>query len=857
MAYAGIDRKRFAQLLEWGTDDDELRRFFADSRVQLIHKGAKVQNLPHGKAARVRVLTQGLPPPTDRLLQKWCAENLTMLDPEPVAELVAALRMYEDVGESPPEDEAKRLARSCLVHLFAADPAPELMSFLKPPQKGSAADMPEAKDAPVMPLSGPSADALPAALGKALVALAEGKDPDEHLSSLSPTMASFMAGLHAVRSGRDDEAKVALEALDSQPEPSGFLAEYLGRNVAARARASSAPRGLQMLRFSEPDESASFDFDRDEVIAICTKDFPESAVFVRPFAVRAASGVWISLARDGEREKLFASSGDLIAFSGGRDVPRQPKRGEIGIWRAAENRNSGPTHRTNFHIASEKTPVYEVRDVPFASTEYDSVREYIKHQIEVGGPALARTSLFILRDELVIGCPPGKDLARDEGFDTGLPCWRIITAFRFEGRMLVPGPLPPSETYECEALGSSLRKLFASGTTGSDKPTKAQVRKLQELLASGELQLNAARAARLQAELGAIEEHDAAMAVLLDQVMRDPGIASRVDELVQAKVEELVAKKEQLRKSVEQLERQQSELVELRRQAEKEQKAIAPTVAKAIRAAFDKARGDALGTLSQVAVFKALIDEMVERPVMPANTMPVAPERSVAIGRAITVRAADVSSTPVIETLRALGVTPKCARAIEAVGKLAHECGLILIVDGLAARIAAESWMSGGAGIGKVLECGIGVTDDSLVRAAMADAPETLAVLDANLSPLDVYARPLIDIVQRRLSGTGAAGNATKILMSMSGGVAALPLPLVVESISLRVSLDRIPAFIQEGDVAARLEEIATSDELGGWFARIWKPAGGRVLNCLRSMPLDDAAFALSVLEAAQVESTA
>ena len=79
MAYAGIDRKRFAQLLEWGTDDDELRRFFTDTRVQLIQKGAKVQNLPHGKPARVRMLTHGLPLGTDRLLQTWCAENLTML----------------------------------------------------------------------------------------------------------------------------------------------------------------------------------------------------------------------------------------------------------------------------------------------------------------------------------------------------------------------------------------------------------------------------------------------------------------------------------------------------------------------------------------------------------------------------------------------------------------------------------------------------------------------------------------------------------------------------------------------------------------------------------------------------------
>ena len=140
MAYAGIDKKRFAQLLEWGTDEDELRRFFADTRVQLILKRAKVQNLPHGKPARVRMLTHGLPSGTDRLLQKWCAENLTMLDPEPVADVVSTLRLYEDAGESPPEAETKRLARSCLVRLFENKPAPELMAFLRPAQAGSAAE---------------------------------------------------------------------------------------------------------------------------------------------------------------------------------------------------------------------------------------------------------------------------------------------------------------------------------------------------------------------------------------------------------------------------------------------------------------------------------------------------------------------------------------------------------------------------------------------------------------------------------------------------------------------------------------------------------------------------------------------
>lgn len=854
MAYAGIDRKRFARLLEWGTDDDELRRFFTDTRVQLIQKGAKVQNLPHGKPARVRMLTHGLPSSTDRILQKWCAENLTMLDPEPVTDLLSTLRLYEDAGESPPEGEAKRLARSCLVRLFEENPAPELMSFLKPAQAGSAAEPPEARDVSVLPENAPSAEPLPAALAAALVALAEGRDPDEHLSSLSPPIASFVAGLHALQSGRDEEAKVALEALDAQPKARAALAEYAGRIAATNARTSSAPRGLQLLRFSDPKESVSFDFDRDEVIAICTKDFPESSVFVRPFAIRSASGSWGSFSSDTDRENLFYSSGDLIAFSGGRDGQKQPSRGEIGIWRVAENKNSDPTHRTNFHIASEKTPVYEVRNVPFASTEYDSVRGYIKHQIEVGGAALAKTLLFMLRDELIVGCPSGKDLTKDEGFESGLPCWRALPAFRFEGRMLVPGPLPAAETYECETLGSSLRKLLAKEKVGADKPTKAQVRKLQELLASGEARLNAARAARLRAELNAIDEHEEAMTILLEEVMRDPRITARVEELVQARVDTLIASKEQLRKAIELLEKQQAELVEQRRQTEKEQRAVAPSVAKAIRAAFDKARGDALGTLGQVAVFKALIDELVERPVAPAIGVATLPVRPGVSGDAMSVREMDGNCTSMSETLPALGVTPKCARAIQVVGQLAHECGLILIIDGLAARIAAESWLGGIAGTGKVLECGIGITDDSVVRAVVAEAPDVIAILDANLSPMDVYARPLVDAVQRRLSGAGGTTRATKMLMSVSSGVAALPIPAVVESVSLRVSLDRIPTFLQESDVASRLEEMAACDKDIGWFLRIWKPAGIRLLNHFRSLPLDDAALALSVLAAARLD---
>lgn len=851
MTYSGIERRRFAQLLEWGTDEDELRRFFSDTRLQLIQKGAKVQNPPHGKSARVRMLAQGLRPETDRVVQKWFSEHLKMLDPKPVDDLLGELRLYEDAGESPPEDEAKRLARSCLVHLFSNDPPADLMSFLRPAQAGGATEPPEAKEAPNPMANGQSSDTLSGGLGRALVALAEGRDPDEFLSSLPPTTAAFVAGVQAVRSDRYDDVQIAMEALSYQQEARTLLAEYAARRTSARS--SGPASGLQMLNFARPDEAFSFNFDRDEVLAVCTRDYPETTVFLHPSAIRTADGSWLDLSSNAYREKLFYSSGDLIAFPGGRDTPRQPKRGEIGIWRVAENKGSNTGHRTNFHIASEKTLVYEVRDVPFDSSNHDAVREYIKHVFGERG-AVITPLLFLLRDQLIVGCPAGKDLTREEGFDAGLPCWHTLSAFRFEGRTFIPGPLPPSELYECEALASSLRKLFAGEYWDTDKPTRALTRKLQDLISSGRPKLSSERAARLRAELATIEEHEGAMAVLLDEVMRDPRVGAQVDSLVQAKVDVLVAQKEELRKSIQQLEQKQTELLEVRRQAEREQRAVAPAIGKAIRGAFDKARADVLGTLGEVAVFKTLIDELIERPAPPPVAGTTSPQPRPADSRdgVSIIRSSIPGLRSMAETFRALGVTPKAARAIEAVGTMARECGLMLIVDGLAGRVAAEAWLSDGEKPGRVLECGFGETDDRAVRAALGDAPVALAILDANLSPFDVYARPLIDAVLRRLAGIRDQAFETRVVLSMADGAVALPLPAVAESLSLQVYLDRIPVFLQENEAEAWLEEIEETEEPVEWFAKLWKPAKTKVFNYLRTLPVEEAAVILAALEAPQ-----
>lgn len=855
MAYAGIETKRLAQLLELGTDDEELRRFFAESRVQLIQKGAKVQNLPHGKSNRIRVLTQGLPRATDKIVQKWFSENVTMLDPEPISEAVNQLRLYEELGESPPEDEARRLSRTCLVHLFLSAPPAELLEFLKPTQVEAVTEQWETKEGE-LPADGRRADlSFSESLARALIALAEGQDPDEHLSSLPFATAALIAGLYAISVQKDTDTQSALDSMEAHPEARELLSAYATRRANARARATAAPVGLQIVKPAEADDSTQFDIDRDEVLAVCTKDAPETKVFLQPLALRVGAS-WLFLSNADVRERIFWASGNVMAFAG-RHYPRQPRRRELGIWHVAKNEFARPTDRTTFHISSDKSPVYEVRTVPFASTDYDGVREFIMHHAGLSGLETIRTTLFLLRDDLIVGCPIGKDVSQDGGFEAGLPSWRALQAFRFEGRLLVPGPLPPpAGSYECESLASSLRKLVAADGTSTDRLTRAQSRRLQDLITSGAARLNAARADRLRAELQLIEEQDEAKAVLLDAVMNQPKISEEVSRHVQERVNKLVAEKEDLLKSIEEQKRMLASATEDRKRAEKDQRAMAPAVAKAIRVAFDRARHEAIETLGQVVVFKALIDETGERPTpQPTTTESVALPRSSVVSDLTSRRPSLQVASSVREALQLLGVTPKWAAALQLVGQLAHASGLVLLIEGLAARLAAEAWLAETPDTAKIVECQIGLTGDGPVRDLLTQQPSGVAILDANLSPLDLYARPLIDAVQRRVVRSDTRTFGARVVMSLSGGLAALPVPPVLESVSLRVGLDRVSAFISDADVRDKLETIAGPDEPDEWIARLWKPAAARVLSQLQSMTLADAALAISVLESERAVS--
>jgi len=808
-------------------------------------KGAKVQNLPRGGEARISAMLN-LPAATEAIVQKWFSENLSMIEPEPVGELIEMYSLYEDSTEVLSESDAKRYARSCLMHLFSDDLSEDLINFLKSSPDGSDPEPEieqetESEEISTGGANDQSAEFLDSDLAHGLIAVLRGKDPDEFLASQSPSTANFISGLYSIRNGESQEAQSAIENLNDlkQTEIAKILSDYSISLEKKTASVESLPSGIRIIQ-PELLEEPIFDFDRDQIIGKCTKDHPETAVFVQQFAVQTWDGRLLSLAERETRKLIFPNSGDVQSFTG-QHFPKQPKKHELGIWHVDRNESSTADHFTNFHIKGTKTNVYEVHLVPFSSTDYESVREYLKEHFSQFGLRQTVPYLFQLRDGVILGCPHGKDMSKDEGYSEGLPYWRTLDAFRFEGRLLVLGPLPAHELYECASLTTTLKKFFSSIKDSPDGLTRSQQRKLQEWISSGEWNKNEVRKSRLLEEIEHVGATDEGIEVVLEEAMNHDVVKKKIEQRVEEIVEHRAKEKSNLLDELDQIRKESANLRRKITKQEKELKDLPQSINKVVKESLKKAKSEVLSTLGEVVIYDALINGSVS-----TGEARQTLESEQKLRRH---RLSKNGDKPLINTLKSIGLSSKYSSALEITGNVVLKSGLILVVEGLSARFIAESWGSRIDATCSVFDCGIGLTDDNYFNDVLAERVPSVVILDANLSPVDVYARNLIDIVQQNISDTEKR-ETPKVIFSLSNGLAGLPLPKNVDAISVRVSLDKTIEFLREEEAQIELEEFDDDFSEESWGGKFWRPAMKVLLSNLRELPSSEAALVLSVIKA-------
>jgi len=767
-----------------------------------------------------------------------------MVDPEDAIKIVEDFKVYEELNEVMPEEEAKRLARSCLVHLFSEKPPQALIEFLRVPIGGelhpkSISDVPNED---LTSTTNPTSVAeVPEGLHKLLTDLLDGQDLDEDLAKLPPELGTFISGLQAGHMGRSEEAHSYATALPEDSTLQVSLTAFLKRLETRRETGVNPARGLQTKE--EASFNGEFLAERDEVLAYCTNSNRPSAIFLKALAVlRAGQLLFLS---QGDAERIFPDTGDLIAFPGAGQ-PRQPARGEIGVWHVAEHETE---KRTHFHLASEGRLVYEARLVPFPSTDHDSVREYLKELETRTGRIQLQPHIFQLSDGLVVAPRTDRqDISKDEAFDLGLPAWNSLPAFRLDGRLFVVGPLPKEQSiYECGSLESAAKSLFRGKEFGGSVVgiSKAKLRELAVSLGNAESSLIDQRIERVKAGINRLASQADALDALVGVIALRPEVKSRIDAIVEAEAAKKLVERKKLDEDIERLKRERDEWEGRVPRQRDEHKRLRDETSKVMRGAFEKARKEGVSKLlADAAIFQALTPNPAAVVVSDAETQWSA--------RRPSQREFVVGDIDPVGALRKFGIAKQGAAAFTALARAVHRAGLMVSVKGVVARPAVEAWAAALGIRGVVVDVSVGLISDDFVRSLLeqSSTQEALVLLDANLSALDIYGRPLTDLAIGNIAETATSTFPATFLV-LSEGLGALPVPRSFEQLSIEIDMDRRYEF-QE---AAAFDDItlqAGPDAEYRSLSHLWEPGARRLILEIGKLSREDRFLALSVLLSAE-----
>ncbi|MGN6519575.1 MAG: hypothetical protein ACTHK2_09155 [Dokdonella sp.] len=797
MTYRDVNTEKYAFLLARGTHSGELKRFFTESQKQLILKQAKVQNLPSGRDNRIKVLSERLPRSTDGIVQTWFSANLNMTDLLPVEEVLSDLALYEEMGESIPEDREKILARSALVHLFVEAPSAELIEFLRR-RPGEQSLRPNfVAEAATSSLQAPAADTVAddrksgsarndqiAALVSALL-MGDELAIDEALAPLPQPLQTFVNALTSAKGGDIEQATALEETFDVQSKEAGLIhrAVALARHKPGKVDAVAAG-----LRINVPQQLEQIEPQVLDVVGIYSAQ-TEKVVFLKPIGLVVNERVFRLTFED--RARLFPESGDVMSYrEAGRHLPRP---GELARWIVEER--DAPGGKTRFHYVREPSHIVEVFNVPFPSSTPDEVRAHIK-QLSSQKPTTSPHRLFALADGVVVAPPRNIDPKRDESYEQPWQSWGSLDAWLFEGRQYALGvPQLPSSHLDLSPLEAAFKKLIKN--IGEEQKllfTKNQLRELGQLIRArdgGDVALRAKRVAeaidRIRFDVEAVDE-------LLPILIKRDEIEARVEKIVGARVEERLKEKASIVSEIEAAKGRHSELQreskDLERRINKQRSEIQATV----RDTFAKAIQDGVASLAQAEVIKHLTSPGFSAQPVPPALPAMAREASEPTHLSdinVSVIEEALSRSQGVAQLVKLGLGRRRSEVLVEALSVLGRSGVCLVLRGVDARQHAKVLGRIDSDTCAVVEVPMGLTSAFPVAKAIKCAPglKSLVIHNADLSPLDVYAAPVFDqLIEMSLSEEMVS---LRVVLSCSAGDMALPIPPFVKRCGVFVDVDQ------------------------------------------------------------------
>lgn len=794
MAFLEIDPKKFALLLARGTHEGELRKFFVESRALLLLKGAKIQNMPHGREERVRAISERFPSKTDEVLRAWFQKNISLADPLALEEVLLYLSAYFDEDEPLPEAEAQVICRSALVYLVSDTPNAHLLHLLQrsrhpriaaataapPPENVSPPPEPAgASMSPIETIASPSkADPENFQLAELLASIISGDEGaiDNALAPFAESTQLLVEALLRIRDGDIEAASEKFKLLGDRGPESELLRSALAR-AAHHRDSSAAPTGVRTVIPVPLDEDPHA--DTHEIVGIYTNESDTGAVFVKPLFI-VLEGQLRQLS-DTDRDRLFPDSGSVMTSRS--MLRRQLRRRELVHWEVSER--EGAEGRTRFHLDSELGPLIEAVRIQVPSGDADEVRDRIKAYATEGHGQLGQRVMFLLADGVAVVSPKGADFARDEAFESPWQSWGSLETWLIEGHQYcIESSLGAASHLDLSPLDAAFRRLLKSLEVEQRLPiSKAQRNELTARLraqSGGEI---ASRAKRIAASIDQISMNEEELEEVLKLLGSREIVLRRVDELVAREYEKRQAEKAGLQDEISSLKKRKLELEKEGREIERSNRAREESTSVSIREVFAKAVREGASTLANAEIFKLLTNKVEGTAGQP---VPVDGPGKVADW----VKHGALSQGDVMIRLSMLGINRQRAFVLSRLVGIAAVAGVAVILKGGMARQCVQSLVRQDRDAVAIVDIPMGLTSSDFLRQTLTDLAELqgAAFLNADLSPIEIYAAGLIDLLLEQ--AVLGVPHPKPIMFSCVGGDFSMSIPIALRRLSLVLDLD-------------------------------------------------------------------
>lgn len=788
MAYRETYPKKLAFLLSNGAHEGELKKFFAESRTQLLIKGAKVQNLPYGRYDRIQTICK-LPRKADDVLHAWFEKNISVAAPEALDEVLMYLEAYFDNNEPLPESEAKVICRSALVYLFKEVPDASFLGFMQRSIGASADEIGASIQAVELPADPSNDFGLPAdthdemlipkshQLAELLASIIVGDEGavDNALIHFDKRTRVLVEALLQVREGDVDAARKQLTFLGPNDHESELLKSVLARSRHQRA-SNVAPIGIQVV-IPKP-LSDDLDIEAYEIVGIYTNESDNGAIFVQPLFVIVGGQLRHLTTED--RIRLFPESGSVMTHKS--MLRRPPKRRELVHWSVSER--DGAEGKTRFHLETELNPLLEVIRIPVPSTDADEVRDRVKAIAVARGAQSGQQMMFQLSDGVVVASPRGSDFSRDDAFGEPWQAWGSLETWLIEGRQYcLEASQGEASQLDLSPLDTSFRRLLKNLVVKQKLTiTKAQRREIVELLRSESGADITQRAKRIADSMDQISLSEDDLEVVLGLLESNAKVHQRVDELIARQFEERQGEKTGLLRDISTLRKTKADLEAQAREIERHSRLQEDSVVSSVREAFASAIHEGTRTLANAEIFQMLMGGSgVSREKFPVAGMNESGEW---ITRGL------LSATDVSTRLSMLGINKRQSFVLAALSDLAGQCGFALILKGGLARQCVRTLVRQNRDTVAVIDIPMGLTSCDFLRHKFRqmEGVDGIALLNADLSPFEIYGAELLDLLVGQ--SLDEISNQRPILMACLGGDMSLPLPNSLRRVSLMVDLD-------------------------------------------------------------------